>query len=559
MANDHGVLLEFWKTAGQEDRLEDACPLLLSSARIWGEIKRLLIVRWEPELGFLEPLVDFSANKNDTAPRKQNCEPGIIAELNRLFDAQIAVKIDDITQVPPQFFDLFPMSETLQTQSQQTPMQVPMPLPLRHSLWLGRLNPDKGVEALVFLELQSHREQAANINAAMQKNQTAGCDAKKSPASNDDTAGFYAFFSECVPLLTAVLRRELKIRRLNQRREAIEAEKDAVLAKFGRQDINSETIVGADRGLKRVSERIDTIAATGTPVLLIGETGSGKALVARSIHNRSGRASLPFVRFNCAAVSPERLESQLFGAESGVFERVGGGTIFLNDVHMLTTAAQSRLLTLLDRGLIKHPGTSQARMIDVRVIVATDRDLGAGVADSKFNEELWYRLAPFPIRLPALRERLGDLPELATHFARRAASRFGLPVVLPTERDIEFLKTYSWPGNVRELGTVIDRAALLGNGKSLDVATALGVPNDAISSTDWHADQQRISQRNRWAAFQEVEPFDDLVRRYLEFVLGITNGKIEGPTGAASLLNVNPNTLRSKLKKLGMKSSLFKK
>lgn len=520
------VLLELWKTAGRQNRLEDACPSFVQYAAHWGKVDRLLIVRWESDLGFLEPLVDISANNPPDNPghvmRKQKCEPATIAELKTLFDDRTTLRIDRLSQLPPRFTELF---------SSAVSHEAP--------LWLGLLNPGKLSEVFLLLEMQSDGEKF---------------DATKNAMS------FAEFFFECMALLTAVLERESMIRRLNQQREAVEAEKAAVLAKFGRQDINTETVIGIEHGLKRVFERLDMIAATGTPVLLIGETGSGKALIARAIHNRSGRASSPFLRFNCGAVSPELLESQLFGGrEPGAFERVNGGTLFLNDVHLLTATAQSRLLDLVDRGMINRPNAKQSRMIDVRVIVATDRDLSANVAEANFDETLWYRLALFPIRIPTLRERLDDLPELARYFVRRAASRFGLPPVLPTEYDIEFLKSYSWPGNVRELGTVVDRAALLGNGKSLDVRTALGVPVDAILAPEENAGERfRQTRRRQWAAFQTVEPLDELVRRYLEYVLGVTGGKVDGPNGAAGLLDVNPNTLRSKLKKSGIDPRDFK-
>ncbi len=518
------TLLELWKTTAQLNRLEDACPHFVRSAQKWGDVDRLLIVRWESELGFLEPLVDYSPDNADAILRKQKCEPSLITELKRLFGGRPVLKIDDRSQMPTKFLEMFSISAAADK-----------------SLWLGLLKPDNNLEAVALLEL---RPQASAGNAL----------------GNELAGSFPAFFFEGISALAAVLERESLVRRLGQMREAAEAEKNAILAKLGRQDLNAETIVGADRGLKRVFERLEMIASAGTPVLLIGETGSGKALVARSIHNRSGRASQPFLRFNCGAVTSELLETQLFGGrEAGAFERVSGGTIFLDDIHLLTASAQSRLITLLDRGIIESPKTRKSKMIDVRVVVATDRDLSGEIAGSQFSEELWYKLALFPIRLPSLRERLDDLPELALHFAKRTASRFGLPFVAPTERDLEFLKGYSWPGNVRELGTVIDRAALLGNGKSLDVMTALGVPDGAILAPDWNAKSAaRQSGKTRRQAIGTIDSLDEVVRQYLEYVLDATGGRIEGPNGAAALLDVNPNTLRSKLKKLGLNSRDFK-
>ena len=225
-------------------------------------------------------------------------------------------------------------------------------------------------------------------------------------------------------------------------------------------------------------------------MLIFGETGTGKELIARAIHNRSSRSSGPFDRVNCGAIPPELIDSQLFGHERGAFtgavearrgwfERADGGTLFLDEIGELPPAAQVRMLRILQDGWMERVGAEKSINVDVRIVAATHADLASMVAEGDFREDLWYRIAVFPIVLPPLRERREDIPKLAVHFAERAATRFGLAPVAPKPEDFGMLTAYSWPGNVRELAAVIDRAAILGDGKRLDVATALGVTADS--------------------------------------------------------------------------------
>jgi transcriptional regulator with GAF, ATPase, and Fis domain len=311
-------------------------------------------------------------------------------------------------------------------------------------------------------------------------------------------------------------------------------------------------IVGLDRGLRGVFERASMVAPADLPVLLFGETGTGKEVVAREIHDRSKRAAGPFWRVNCGALAPELVDSELFGHERGAFtgalaERKGwfelahDGTLFLDEVAELTPAVQVRLLRVLQEGELVRVGGTRPIRVDVRIVAATHRDLAGMVEAREFREDLYYRISAFPIVIPPLRERGEDIADLAVYFAGRAARRFGLRPVTPTSADLATLRGYPWPGNVRELATVIDRAVLLGEGTILAVDRALG-----------------LSVRPAIAPAGEIEPLDTVMRRTLERALTITQGRIDGPFGAAKKLAINPHTLRARLKKLGIDWTRFR-
>jgi transcriptional regulator with GAF, ATPase, and Fis domain len=357
--------------------------------------------------------------------------------------------------------------------------------------------------------------------------------------------------------LSVALENDQRLHEMAVLRQAAEADKQSLLARLGRTKLG-DTIVGADAGLRGVMERVELVARSDVPVLIFGETGTGKELVARVIHARSPRHAGPVQRVNCGAIPPELIDSQLFGHEKGAFtgavetregwfERADGGTLFLDEIGELPLAAQVRLLRVLQDGWLERVGGQRPVHVDVRIVAATHRDLAVMVAEGKFREDLWYRLAVFPILLPMLRERLEDIPELAVHFAERAATRFGLPLMLPSAEDIGLLVSYAWPGNVRELATVIDRAAILGNGKHLEVAKALGVKTNV----------QRVPiEREKPTPTQplspEIAPLENAIRKHIEAALAATHGRIEGPHGAAVLLAINPHTLRARMRKLGI-------
>jgi transcriptional regulator with GAF, ATPase, and Fis domain len=358
--------------------------------------------------------------------------------------------------------------------------------------------------------------------------------------------------------LSVALENDHRLREMAALREAAEAEKQSLLTRLGRKAL-ADTVVGEDSGLHAVMDRVELVARSDVPVLIVGETGTGKELVTRLIHNRSKRQAGPFIRVNCGAIPPELIDSQLFGHERGAFtgavetrpgwfERADGGTLLLDELGELPLAAQVRLLRILQDGWLERVGGHKPINVDVRIVAATHRDLAAMVTEGQFREDLWYRIAVFPIILPPLRERREDIPALASHFAGRAATRFGLPVVMPTAEDIAMLSGYPWPGNIRELATVIDRAAIIGNGRRLEVAKALGVDTSVPARPD-PVDKPATAPP---ASPAEILPLDAAMAQHIESVLRLTQGRIEGPYGAARLLKINPHTLRARMRKLAI-------
>ncbi len=356
---------------------------------------------------------------------------------------------------------------------------------------------------------------------------------------------------------SAIMENDRRIRELTSLREALEADNRSLLSRLGRNDI-SDSIVGAETGLRPVMEQIELVARADTPVLILGETGSGKEVVARAIHTRSPRASKPFVRVNCGAIPPELIDSELFGHERGSFtgavgvrkgwfERADGGTLFLDECGELPPAAQVRLLRILQDGSFERVGGERQLTVNVRIVAATHRDMHELVADGRFREDLWYRVAIFPIRLPPLRDRKDDIPALAAHLALRAARRLGTTPLVPTPEDINLLVSYSWPGNVRELAAVIERAAILGNGKTLEVAQALGIAARRLSIPE-----ERMPALPQSKSPTELASLDAAMVRHIEAALARTHGRVEGPFGAARLLGINPQTLRARMRKLGV-------
>jgi transcriptional regulator with GAF, ATPase, and Fis domain len=319
----------------------------------------------------------------------------------------------------------------------------------------------------------------------------------------------------------------------------------------GEHPAGDERLIGGETGLAAVVARAQMVARSAAPVLLFGETGTGKEIIARALHEHSAFRAGPFRRVNCGAIAPELIDSELFGHESGAFtgaltrrkgwfEQANGGTLFLDEIGELALPAQVRLLRVVQDGEVVRVGGERGVRVHVRIVAATHRDLPAMVEAQTFREDLYYRLAVFPIVIPPLRDRPGDIRAFAEYFAERAANRFGLRSVPVSDDDVAVLSDYRWPGNVREIAAVMDRAVLIGQGRSLAVSAALGLsarPSTAPTAVDG------MPSRG-------VEPLEVIIRRHIEMALQETKGRIEGPYGAAKLLRINPHTLRARMRKL---------
>jgi len=317
------------------------------------------------------------------------------------------------------------------------------------------------------------------------------------------------------------------------------------------QRLAGDEIVGADFGLREVMRQVRQVAPTESPVLLSGETGTGKDVIANAIHLGSPRREGPFIPVNCGAIPDSLLDSELFGHEKGAFtgalarkrgrfERADGGTILLDEIGEMPSEAQVRLLRVLQHREIERVGGSERIPVDIRIIAATNRDLEAMVAEGRFREDLWFRLNVFPIRVPPLRERLSDIPALLQHFIEHKAAELKLgetPRLAPGA--LEQLMAYSWPGNVRELENLIERAMILHRAEPLRFDD-LGTPGRAETAPAAPPSDD------------DVLDLDAVTARHIRRVLGLTGGKIHGPGGAGELLGLNPNTLRSKMRRLGI-------
>jgi formate hydrogenlyase transcriptional activator len=312
---------------------------------------------------------------------------------------------------------------------------------------------------------------------------------------------------------------------------------------------NFNEIIGRSPALLDALRRVERVAPTDSTVLILGETGSGKELVARAVHNRSKRNDRPLVKVNCGAIAPGLVESELFGHVKGAFtgaidKRIGrfelanGGTIFLDEVSELPLEAQVKLLRVLQEQEFEPVGSSRTIRVSVRVIAATNRNLEQAVQEGRFRVDLLYRLNVFPIEIPPLRERATDIPLLVSFFLSRISRTLGKPLEGVTARGMEQLQEYSWPGNVRELQNVLERAAILAEGPIVSLEATL--TTRAARRSDAPIPSARGSN------------LDDVQREHILSVLKSTGGVVEGSKGAAVILGVHPNTLRSRMKKLGI-------
>jgi formate hydrogenlyase transcriptional activator len=332
-------------------------------------------------------------------------------------------------------------------------------------------------------------------------------------------------------------------------RDRVEAENLELRAQLG-QAPWFEEIVGDSSAMRRVLERVEQVATTDATVLITGETGTGKELVARALHRRSGRAKGPLVKVNCAAIPETLLASELFGHERGAFtgaverrrgrfEQADGGTIFLDEIGELPLETQVTLLRVLQEREFERLGGTQTVRVDVRVVAATNRDLAADVAAGRFRSDLFYRLNVFPVRVPSLRERPEDIPPLVAHFVQKYSARFGRSVSRVHDRTLGALMTHDWPGNVRELENAIERAVIVARGDTLRIERDLMPSADMALSLSTHV--------------------GDAERTAIEAALTASRGRISGANGAAARLKLPASTLEFRIRKLGIDKLKFRR
>jgi len=318
-------------------------------------------------------------------------------------------------------------------------------------------------------------------------------------------------------------------------------------------------IVGSSVALRAVLDKVDKVAATDTTVLIQGETGTGKELIARAIHERSPRRGRALVKLNCSAISAGLVESELFGHLKGAFtgatdRRVGrfeladGGTLFLDEVSELPLDTQTKLLRVLQEGEFEPVGSSKSVKVDVRVIAACNRNLQADIANGRFRADLYYRLNVFPVDVPPLRQRADDIPALAEFFMQRFARKMGKRFKRIDPDTLDMLQSHTWPGNIRDLQNVIERAAILSSGDELVVDW----PLEPEAPSCFGAVANATDSPPAAAPKANVFSLEEIERQHFIAVLKKTRGVIEGENGAAKLLNLKPSTARFRIKKLGI-------
>jgi len=352
--------------------------------------------------------------------------------------------------------------------------------------------------------------------------------------------------------------RELAYEEIVQLKEQLESERD-----YLRDEINIASnfgeIIGGSQALKRTLAQIEAVAGTNASVLVDGESGVGKELIARAIHMHSPRANMPLVKVNCASIPRELFESEFFGHVRGAFtgahkDRVGrmqlasGGTLFLDEIGEIPLEQQGKLLRALQENEIERVGDEKTIKVDLRVVAATNRDLAEEVEAGNFRQDLYYRLSVFPIEVPPLRQRLEDVAPLAMHFLESSCLELGREPLQLTNQHVEVLSRHHWPGNIRELKNVIERAVILSSGRHLRLDLAM--PESAGTPT------QVSPAPDPDAPFLTDAEIRGQEKSNMKKVLDLTGWRISGPGGAAELLGVKPSTLAYRMKMFGLKKSM---
>ncbi|MBC7898856.1 MAG: sigma 54-interacting transcriptional regulator [Saprospiraceae bacterium] len=363
-------------------------------------------------------------------------------------------------------------------------------------------------------------------------------------ASNGEFVGFVGCVVDIADLKATEQSLKVAFEQINQLKNELHQENI-----YLREEIklvhNFDEIIGHSDALKYVLFKIEQVAPTDATVLITGETGTGKELVARAVHSSSGRSNRPLVKVNCAALSASLIESELFGHERGSFtgasarkigrfELADGATIFLDEVGELPLELQVKLLRVIQEGEFERLGSSKTIKADVRIIAATNRNLENEVKRGNFREDLLFRLNVFPITVPPLRDRKEDLPELVEHFTARFSKKVGKTISSISPSTLRALSAHSWPGNIRELANVIERSVINTQNDNLRV----------MENFDAH--------KNGNGDASSIETLETVERKYISQVLGNTGWKIEGANGAANILGLNPSTLRTRMAKLNI-------
>jgi formate hydrogenlyase transcriptional activator len=368
-----------------------------------------------------------------------------------------------------------------------------------------------------------------------------------------------SFFSQVANQIALAVENSLAYRQVSELKDKL-AQENVYLESEIRSELHFEEIVGNSEPLRRVLQEIETVAPADSTVLIYGETGTGKELIARALHNLSSRKSNPFVKLNCAAIPTGLLESELFGHEKGAFtgaisQRVGRfelanrGTIFLDEIGEIPLELQPKLLRVLQEREFERLGSSRTLRTDARMIAATNRDLKTMVEEQRFRSDLYYRLNVFPIRVPSLRERKEDIPQLVRHFVKEFSRRNQRVIDTIPSETMQALVRYHWPGNIRELQNVIERAVIISRGPVLNVALAELTSDSASTSASVVTSAKSASNESLQEMLEETE------RNQILRALEAANGVVAGANGAAARLGVKRSTLQLRMQKLGIRLS----
>jgi formate hydrogenlyase transcriptional activator len=374
------------------------------------------------------------------------------------------------------------------------------------------------------------------------------------------------FLSQASGQIAIAIENALAYREISELKDKLAQEKLYLEEEF-RSEMGFEQIIGNSPALKHVLQQVETVATSDATVLLLGETGTGKELIARAIHDRSRRKQRTLVKLNCAAIPTGLLESELFGHEKGAFtgaisQKIGRleladqGTLFLDEVGDIPLEIQPKLLRALQEREFERLGSTHTRKVNVRLVAATNRDLESMIANKEFRSDLYYRLNVFPIRIPPLRDRKEDIPLLVSHFVQKFAKEMQKPIEAIPTAVMKGLRTWEWPGNIRELENFIERAVLLTRGKSLEapLAELRKTNTEAFAHTDLHEVKQAAGERkdSRIDKSSVADEYERKQRDQIMRALTACKGRVGGADGAAARLGMNRTTLLSRMKKFGI-------